>query len=349
MQICHVLILFLLLPSAAASQDIAMAMSAMVRISGTRGDASVRGSGFVVSLDHDKATIVTASHVIQGVQQIEVTFAADVTQSFPAGSGSVLGMDTDSPQGLAVFQVRGAIPKGVTALSFSGESRPHPGEALFLLGFPQMERTPRTAQRALAGQKGMLLLIDQASGEGFSGGPVLQGGKVVGVITSTDDQTTYAVNEAVAYEVLTGWGLKLNSRQATAQYEVVGPNGESLPGVMHFCGANCVTLVWTQGHYAIVTKYSWDPPGFSSIWVVVKFTRDLVILHRHDSQTPSSPKGGDVRDVTYIGQISEEGNRLINISSNGSRKNNAKLAWGSALNSVPGSDEERDARPTPRP
>ncbi len=343
MLIRHLPILFLLLPSAAAAQDIAMAMSAMVRISGTRGDASVRGSGFVIGLDHDKATIVTASHVIQGVQQIKVTFAADVTQSFPAESEDVLGMDTDSPQGLAVFQVRGAIPKGVTALSFSGESRPHPGEALFLLGFPQMERTPRTAQRALAGQKGMLLLIDQASGEGFSGGPVLRGGKVVGVITSTDDLTTYAVNETVAYEILTGWGVKLNSRPSTAQNEVVGPDGESLPGVMHFCGIDCVTLVWTESHYIVVTKNHNPPPGFSSIWTVEKFTRDLVILHRHDSPSPQNPKRVNGWDATYTGQISREGNSLINIRVNGSSQK-VKLTWGSALSSIAGSDEERDAR-----
>jgi hypothetical protein len=47
-------------------------------------------------------------------------------------------------------------------------------------------------------------------GEGFSGGPVLQGGKVVGVITEMDDQTTYAVAALVANEALGGWGVKLD-------------------------------------------------------------------------------------------------------------------------------------------
>lgn len=50
-----------------------------------------------------------------------------------------------------------------------------------------------------------MLLIDQDIGEGFSGGPVLRGGKVVGVITDTDEQTTYAVNALVAREALEGW------------------------------------------------------------------------------------------------------------------------------------------------
>ena len=60
-----------------------------------------------------------------------------------------------------------------------------------------------------------MLLIDQGIGEGFSGGPVLQGGKVVGVITDMDDQTTYAVNAVVARESLEGWGVKLGRQTST--------------------------------------------------------------------------------------------------------------------------------------
>jgi hypothetical protein len=339
-----VLILLLLLPSSAAPQEIATAISAMVRISGTRGDAPVRGSGFVVGREHDRVTIVTASHVIQGVQHIEVAFAADATQSFPAGS--VLGMDADSPNGLAVFQVRGAVPEGVTTLSFEGEKRPHPGESVFLLGFPQRERAPRATQRALSSQNGTLLLIDQTSGEGFSGGPVLQGGKVVGVVTSTDDLTTYAVSEVVAYEALEGWGVKLNSRVPT---EGRGDDGESRPSVLHFCNVHCMTLVWTQGHYLMVTKFSWAPAGGTSTWTVERFTHDSVILHRKESPPdPADPKGW--QDVVYAGRVSKEGNRLLDMTINGSLESNAKLTWGSALNSIPGSDEERDnARQTPPP
>ncbi len=208
-----VLALLLLLPAAASAQELDTALSAVVRISGTRSGTPVRGSGFVVDLVRDKATIVTASHVIEGVQQIEVSFAVDPTESFPAGI--VLGMESGNPRGLAVFQVRGALPAGVTALSLEVESRPRPGDALFLLGFPQMEREPRTTQRVLSARRGSLLLVDQEIGEGFSGGPVLQGGKVVGVITDTADQTTYAVNALVAREALEGWGVKLGGQSST--------------------------------------------------------------------------------------------------------------------------------------
>jgi formylglycine-generating enzyme required for sulfatase activity len=211
MRIRTALALLLMLSAAASAQDLDTALSAVVRISGTRGGEPVRGSGFVVGLDRDKATIVTSSHVIEGVQQLEVIFAADPTEIYPGGT--VFGMDAD----LAVFQVRGALPAGVTTLSFEVKSRPRSGEALFLLGFPQMELAPRTTQRALSGRRGTLLLIDQEIGEGFSGGPVLQGGKVVGVVIGTADQTTYAVSALVAREALEGWGVKLGGqRRASA-------------------------------------------------------------------------------------------------------------------------------------
>lgn len=341
------LVLLLLLPAAAVTpsaafpQESATAISALVRISGTREGAPVRGSGFVISVDRDKATIVTASHVIQGVQQMEVTFAADASQNFPVPSAAILGMDADNPNGLAVFQIRGALPAGVTSLSFGGERQPHPGEALILLGFPQMERNPRIAQRTLSGRRGTLLLIDQSSGEGSSGGPVLQGGKVVGVVTTSDDQTTYAVSEAVAYEAVTGWGVKVGSPVPVIDKAL-------LPSVIHFCGGNCTTLEWKQGHYVSTTKNGGEPPGFSSTWTVEAFTRESVILHRHDSPNPSNPNGLNGWDVTYAGEIAREGNRLINITLNGSHKNAARFAWGSALDTVPGSNEERDrqkARP----
>jgi hypothetical protein len=206
MRIRATLTLLLLLPTAASAQELDTALSALVRISGTRNETPVRGSGFVVGLDGGQATIVTASHVIEGVQQLEVTFAADLARSFPAGA--VLGIDAGNPRGLAAFQVRGA-PVGVTPLKLDLESWPGHGEALFLLGFPQVEPAPRITQRALSSRRETLLLIDQGIGEGFSGGPVLHGGRVIAIVTETDEQTTYAVDAPAAHKALEGWGVKL--------------------------------------------------------------------------------------------------------------------------------------------
>ncbi len=218
------LALILLLPAAAAAQGPDQARSALVRISGERGGTPVQGSGFVVGLDGDKATIATAAHVVEGVERLVVSFAAaDPSESLPA-AGPVR-MDAGSRHGLALFQVRG-IPPGVTALSFDTENRPAMGAALFLLGYPQRALTPRTTQRVLGDRSGTLLLIDQDVGEGFSGGPVLLNGKVVGVVTDTDDQTTYAVNAVVAREALEGWGVRLGG---TAGSQAAGAPPRTAP------------------------------------------------------------------------------------------------------------------------
>ncbi len=216
------LALLLLLPAGAAAQDLDQAMSALVRVAGERDGVLTRGSGFVVGLDADKATIVTASHVIEGVAHLWVTFATDLSERFPAGE--VLGMEAGYPRGLAVFQLRGRIPSGVGALEFDTESRLSLGTALYLLGFPQLETGPRATQRALSARRGTLLLVDQDVGEGYSGGPVLQSGKVVGVITDTDAQTTYAVNAVVAREALTGWGVRLGGEALSLKRGAIPPN-----------------------------------------------------------------------------------------------------------------------------
>ena len=48
------LALLLLFPATASAQDLDTAVSAVVRISGTRGATPVRGTGFVVGLERDK-------------------------------------------------------------------------------------------------------------------------------------------------------------------------------------------------------------------------------------------------------------------------------------------------------
>ncbi len=210
-------LLLLLLQAAAAAQaqDLDTAVSAVVRISGTRNGSRVQGSGFVVGLAPGKATIVTASHVIQGVEQIQVTFAVDRTESFPAGI--VLGMEAGNSRGLAVFQVRGDLPAGVTALSFETESQLRRGEDVFVVGFPEMAETPLALRRTFAGPTGNFLQLDQPAGEGISGSPVLRnGGGVIGVVVDEDLRLTFAVKALVALDAVAGWGGPLGVQTGTS-------------------------------------------------------------------------------------------------------------------------------------
>ena len=113
----------------------------------------------------------------------------------------------------------------------------------------------------------------------------------------------------------------------------------SPPSVMHFCDVNCITLQWDNGHYVSTTRYSWESADYSSIWTVESFTPASVILHRRDT-------GSYALSVVYKGQISKEGDSLVNATNpfagGAGQPANIKLAWGNALNTVPGSNEERD-------
>jgi hypothetical protein len=110
------------------------------------------------------------------------------------------------------------------------------------------------------------------------------------------------------------------------------------PSVMHFCYANCWTLSWDNGHYIASTDNA------RSIWVVERFTRELVTIHRTDT----NGGGGVAFEAVYAGQISKEGDRLTNVTING-QKSDFRLAWGTALNTVPGSNAERDRGQQPQP
>jgi len=211
------LALLLLLPSAASAQDLGTAVSAVVRTSGTKDGTTVRGSGFVVGLERDKATIVTASHVIEGVQQLEVTFGVDLTQSFPAGR--ILGIDTGNPRGLAVFQVSGVLPAGLTALSFDTETQLKRGEdAVSIVGFPNKSPIPLILRRTFASPNGNLLELDQRVGEDCSGAPVLWKGKVLGVMMEDPtEMLSGAVKAIVACDALSGWGIKLCEQSSTPE------------------------------------------------------------------------------------------------------------------------------------
>jgi hypothetical protein len=168
-------------------------LNAMVQIVATRNGDTVRGSGFIIALDRERsiATILTSAHVIEGTI-FQAIFSADSVQS-PRPT-DVVGIDSDNRNGLAVFRVR-AAPPGATVLEIAkpGEPGPRPGQWLTLVGYPSASVNPFVKSRTYSGQEGSLYVIDQGVPEGSSGGPVILDGKVVGVVTATTGDQTYAV------------------------------------------------------------------------------------------------------------------------------------------------------------
>jgi hypothetical protein len=114
-------------------------------------------------------------------------------------------------------------------------------------------------------------------------------------------------------------------------YATIDRAGATRPEVMHFCSAGCDTLTLQGDHYLGTS---------GGIWTIVSFTPESVILNR------AEPNGWT---SFYRGQISSDGNHLINTTSGGrpftpdwtpggdTRYNNFNITWGTALNSIPGS------------
>jgi len=102
------------------------------------------------------------------------------------------------------------------------------------------------------------------------------------------------------------------------------------PRTLHFCWTNCFTLILSDGAYV-------RADGTDETWTVERFTANSVRLHRHDAPADWN---GFRTDVIYEGDVSND--RLINITVNGKPTSGVDAAWGAALNTLPGSNAERD-------
>jgi hypothetical protein len=110
------------------------------------------------------------------------------------------------------------------------------------------------------------------------------------------------------------------------------------PQVMHFCAVNCFTLKLEQGRFVARN----DAGVIFTTWTIESFTRESVILRRNDT----NGFGGVI-----AGQVAREGGKLANQTFNG-QPDGAQIVWGPLLNTVPGSNAERDrlrGHPQPPP
>jgi hypothetical protein len=104
------------------------------------------------------------------------------------------------------------------------------------------------------------------------------------------------------------------------------------PGQLHFCWTNCFTLILDNGVYRRVD-------GTAETWTVETFSADAIVLHRHDAPADWN---GHSEDVVYAGRVSND--RLIGVTVNGKPTSGIDASWGAALNTLPGSNAERDGQ-----
>jgi hypothetical protein len=103
------------------------------------------------------------------------------------------------------------------------------------------------------------------------------------------------------------------------------------PHEMHVCWTNCFTLVLDRGVYR-------RADGVDETWTVETFTAKSVVLHRRGT---AIDRNGLDRDATYAGQVAND--RLVGVTVNGKPASGIDASWGAALNTLPGSNAERDA------
>jgi WD40 repeat protein len=174
-------------------------------------------------LEPNLATVVTSSHVIEGAR-FEVTFGVEPSRTLPVLPNDVIQIETENRNGLAVFRVRGQLPKGLGSLPLaSGTTRLSPGDSVFLVGYPEISSAPRTLTGTFSGRQGNRYAIDREVGEGMSGGPVVVGGQAVGLITDSGRQFTYAVPFTVIREFLMGSGVSLSEATPSTTRTDGGP------------------------------------------------------------------------------------------------------------------------------
>jgi len=109
------------------------------------------------------------------------------------------------------------------------------------------------------------------------------------------------------------------------------------PRELHFCWTNCFTLILGNGMYR-------RTDGTDESWTVETFSSKAIVLHRHDA--PADWNGYN-QDVVYAGHVSND--RLTGVTINGKPVSGVDASWGAALNTLPGSNAERDATNTVDP
>jgi hypothetical protein len=214
-----------LLTPLAHAQNIENLKQGVVRVLSSLEDGVQKtGTGFIVKTAPDRAYVVTATHVVQGAQRIEVEFFAKRDSLVAAKVGK---MEDDSLRGIAYLVVSTPAPAGALPLLLAPEVQLSEGsEEVLTLGFPQ--GAPGWSPKSLkfATRDGRELLFDGKVNQGNSGGPLLKGGQVVGLVQSERNGYVRANPASAVLEFLEGSGINVATRPAapvTAAPEVPAP------------------------------------------------------------------------------------------------------------------------------
>ena len=287
------------LPHPAGAQSLDQVRQGVVKVVpkvAGRGEAT----GFVVRTEAKAAYIVTASHVVAGAAEIGVEFFG-TPRLYP---GRVLGMEGgNEPHGLAALIVEGDVPASVVVLAFNRDLDVQPGEPITVIGFPQKIAIPWAVTRgSTVGRKGKAIWFSGAAVDvGNSGGPLLKGDHVIGVITNEQGSYAFATPSLIVQYALESWGVRFGVRLRSTPFvlqeselsRMIQANGFNHPArwVEPFSPPSKTEMVigGVFGHF----RHEYDPRTLEGVKVVVDHATRLM-WQRSPSATVLD-RGGDAK------------------------------------------------------
>lgn len=173
------------------------------------------------------------------------------------------------------------------------------------------------------------------TGRVAASGNSVEGGKITWIVGAKGTVAPYQLTwgdtfgAAIPITVTHGFGGALLSAGSAV----------SPPQVIHFCALNCMTLSRQSDHYIVTSPPPVGLESYRTEWKIERFSPDAVVLRRHFTQTPP---GVSRPDTEFRGQVSADGNRLINVTQDGNPVGGVMVTWGLSLSQIPGSNQERD-------
>jgi len=158
-----------------------------------------QGTGFVVKVTSDTVYILTVVHVIKGDPNPIVKFFEN--QEIKA---KTISAEESDDNGLALLLIENSIPSNAMSLYVAKESNLRVGDSVFTFGFPRGGAPWSYDELSYAGQEKRKLTFSGSDiEEGNSGGPIIKGDQVVGILT---EKTIYAfaISAQGIREFLTG-------------------------------------------------------------------------------------------------------------------------------------------------
>ena len=201
------------------------AEAAVVKITTEVAGSRKVGSGFIVQLAPDLAYIVTAAHVVEGDNQPEVEFFTRRNQPVQA---SVVGLEGGDPKGLALLLVKGKenLPSGLEAFSLASSVELKGGDEVTIIGFPRSAGPWSVIKGNIVSRQGRDVIFSAAIDEGNSGSPMIQDGRVVGLVTELSEPYGRATPVSSVQLFLKGWGVELMEEAGSRQEPVRKNRGE---------------------------------------------------------------------------------------------------------------------------